>query len=223
MANRAYLSLWTSGYSEEVMLDRFERLLATVPLSPKRPGFTSLVIRAVSPSEVPLLEQDFRGVVASAADVTALMREHRQPDTAYEVEGFWDVWQPDGKPGRWQRGPERLLLICNGETYDDGVAADAGHFVADIGFEHLLTGHAGLLGLHGSRSAPSDPVEAEFLTLMTREERLHEYHEKTRENIQQLFSWVRDVEQALPVERYRLWSEGERNLEERLDEILAVR
>jgi hypothetical protein len=31
------------------------------------------------------------------------------------------------------------------------------------------------------------------------------------------------VEQALPVERYRLWSEGEENFEARLDEILAVR
>jgi len=31
------------------------------------------------------------------------------------------------------------------------------------------------------------------------------------------------VEEALPVERFRLWSEGEENLEARLDEILVVR
>jgi len=31
------------------------------------------------------------------------------------------------------------------------------------------------------------------------------------------------VENALPVERFRLWSEGEENFEARLDEILAVR
>jgi hypothetical protein len=30
------------------------------------------------------------------------------------------------------------------------------------------------------------------------------------------------VEKALPLERYLLWSEGEENLEARLDEILAV-
>jgi hypothetical protein len=31
------------------------------------------------------------------------------------------------------------------------------------------------------------------------------------------------VESALPVERYRLWSEGEENFEARMEEILATR
>jgi hypothetical protein len=52
---------------------------------------------------------------------------------------------------------------------------------------------------------------------------LREYQEKTRENIQKLMGWMRAVEEALPVERFRLWSEGEENFEARLDEILAVR
>jgi hypothetical protein len=34
---------------------------------------------------------------------------------------------------------------------------------------------------------------------------------------------MRAVEDALPVERFRLWSEGEENFEARLDHILAVR
>jgi hypothetical protein len=58
---------------------------------------------------------------------------------------------------------------------------------------------------------------------MTREDRLGEYHDKTRQNIQQLLDWTRAVERALPLERTLLWSEGEENLEARLDEILAVR
>ena len=49
------------------------------------------------------------------------------------------------------------------------------------------------------------------------------YREKTRENIKALFDWVRRIEQALPVERLRLWSEGEENFEARLEEILAAR
>jgi hypothetical protein len=65
-------------------------------------------------------------------------------------------------------------------------------------------------------------VEAEFLAWMTHEERLHEYYEKTRANIQLLLNWAASVEKALPLERYFLWSEGEENLEARLDEILAV-
>jgi len=58
---------------------------------------------------------------------------------------------------------------------------------------------------------------------MRRPENLRQYHEKTRENIQQLMNWVSAMEAALPVERTLLWSEGEENLEARLDEILSVR
>jgi hypothetical protein len=34
---------------------------------------------------------------------------------------------------------------------------------------------------------------------------------------------VQNVERTLPVERFSLWSEGEENLEARLDDILAAR
>ena len=207
------------------MLEQFERLLETVPLSSQRPGFTNLLVRAISPSESPFVEHDLQGVIASAADVVALAREYRDADSVYEVEAAWDAWQWDADSTLWHRGPVPLLLLCNGPAYDDGVAEREGHFVADIGFEHLLTGHGGLLGTRGDSGAayqPEHPLEEEFLALMARDEYREEYHEKTRENIQQVLSWVRAVEQALPVERHQLWSEGESNLEARLDEILAV-
>jgi hypothetical protein len=222
VANRAYASFWTRDYSEDLMLDRFERWLETVPVSPDRPGFSGLVVRAVEPSEPPVFEHDFRDGEADVATVAALAREHRNADCSYEVETRWDLWQPDIETGLWRRGPQRLLLICHGPVYEDGVAAESGHFLADLGLEHLFTGHAGLLGTRGRPAAPASPLEAEFLARMTREDHLREYHEKTRRNIQQLLDWTRAVEQALPVERTVLWSEGEENLEARLDEILAV-
>ena len=222
MANRAYASFWTRDYSEDLMLDRFERWLETVPASAERPGFASLVIRAVEPSEAPVLEHDFRAGGADAATVVALAREHRNADCSYEAETFWNLWQPDHETGVWQRAPRRLLLICNGPEYDGGVAAESGHFLADLGLEHCFTGHGGLLGASNRAAAPASQLEAEFLARMTRDDQLREYHEKTRQNIQQLMDWTRAVEQALPVERATLWSEGEENLEARLDEILAV-
>jgi hypothetical protein len=222
VANRAYASFWTRDYSEDLMLDRFERWLETVPVSPQRPGFASLIVRAVDPSQAPLLEHDFRAGEADAATVAALAREHRNSDCSYEAETHWDLWQPGLDTGVWQRAPQRLLLICHGPDYDGGVAAESGHFLADLGLEHLFTGHAGLLGARGRHAAPASPLEAEFVERMTREHHLREYHEKTRQNIQQLLDWTRAVEQALPVERTFLWSEGEENLEARLDEILAV-
>jgi hypothetical protein len=222
MANHAYVSFWTRERAAETLLDRFGRLLGTFPLSAAQRGFTGLTIRAVSPAEAPLAEHDLRGIKAAASDVIALAREHDNADCSYEVEAHWDVWQRNLETGVWQKGPEQVLLICNGRSYDDGVADDSGDFLADIGFEHMFTGHAGLLGSYAARSAPSDPVEAEFLAWMTHEEHLHEYYEKTRANIQLLLNWVASVEKALPLERHLLWSEGEENLEARLDEILAV-
>ena len=223
MSNHAYASFWVRERAPEALLGQFERLLETFPLSSVWHEFTNLVIRAVSPAESPLAEHDLRGTMAAASDVIALARERDNPDCSYEVEAFWDIWQRNLETGAWQRGPERVLLVCNGADYDDGVAKDSGDFLADLGFEHFFTGHAGLLGRRGARSAPADPVEAEFLSWMTHEEHLHEYYEKTRANIQLFLNWVRDAEKALPLERYSLWSEGEENLEARLDEILAVR
>ena len=222
MGNHAYVSFWTRDRAPETMLDRFERFLETFPLSASRRGFTSLTIRAVDPAETPLLEQDLRGIKASASDVMAVVREHDSADCSYEVEGSWDMWQRSLETGAWQNGPERVLLICNGRSYDGGVADSSGDFLADVGFEHFFTGHAGLLGAYSTPRPPSDPVEAEFLSWMTNDERLHEYYEKTRANIQVLLNWVASVEKALPLERHSLWSEGEENLEARLDEILAV-
>lgn len=205
------------------MLDQFEHLLETPPLSPDQPGFASLLIRAIDESETPLLEQDFRGMTVRAEDVTALARQYEHTDSAYEVEAYWNLWKRDPSSGRWQQMPERLQIACYGETYDEGVSAQMGHFLVDIGFEHLFTGHAGLLGMHRTAQAPADAVEAEFLAVMAREDQLREYYDRTQSNIQQLMNWLRSIEQALPVEHYRLWSEGEENLEARLDEILAVR
>jgi hypothetical protein len=66
-------------------------------------------------------------------------------------------------------------------------------------------------------------VEHTFRRWMTAGGNLKEYHAKTRENIQQVSTWVEALQKALPVERSELWSEGEENFEARLDAILAQR
>lgn len=223
MANRAYLSIWTQGFSERTMLDQFEQFLGTIPFSAKTPGFTALVIHAVEPAETALIERDFRNQPADAGTVARQAREHLHPDSAYEVHALWDLWFYDLGTALWQRHPQTLEIFCHGEEYDGGVAAEVGHFQAALGFEHLFTGHAHLLGSAEAKAVSTEhPAEAEFLARMTRPENLWVYHQKTRENIQQLTNWIRAAEQALPIERYRLWSEGEENFESRLDDILAV-
>lgn len=206
------------------MLSHFEHFLATVPLSSGPLGFTELTIRAVDAAETPLEEFDLRGQVMTPQDIVELTREHHSGDVGYEVSARWDLWIREMETASWKKKPEKLELACYGPEYDNGISGESGHFLADLGFEHLFTGHAGLLTPESTRvSPPEHPDEARFLMWMSQPQNLREYQEKTRENIEKLMGWMRAVEESLPVERVRLWSEGEENFEARLDEILAVR
>jgi len=206
------------------MLTHLEHFLATVPLASSPPGFTGLTIRAVDFSETPLEEHDLRGYLPSPAEIVNLAREHVSGDICYEVAARWDLSVREKESASWRKNPEGLDILCYGPDFDEGAWAESGHFLVDLGFEHLFTGHAGLLaGQYESVAPPQHPEEARFLMWMSQPQNLREYQEKTRENIQKLMGWVRAMEEAVPVERFRLWSEGEENFEARLDEILAVR
>ena len=223
MANHAYLGVWCKDFSEERVLDRFASFLATVPASRKKPAFTYLAIRAVDASEAPILEQDFRAMPLDAAGIIELAQDHLHRDSSYEVHCHWDLWVSDGE-GRWRTESQKLEIFCHGEDYDSAFWREHGHLEVNLGFEHLFTGHAGLLGIRQRTRAPAQsPEEARFLEAMAWPENLQSYQEKTRENIRKLMDWVHRIEKAMPDGRVRLWSEGEDNFEARLEEILAVR
>jgi hypothetical protein len=223
MPNRAYASIWIRNFDETNMLFHFAHFLATVPLAVESPGFTELVIRAVDSTETPLEEHDLRAHAFTPAEIAELARDHHSADVSFEVGARWDLWIPDMESASWKKKPERLTIFCFGPDYDHRIFVESGHVMADLGFEHMFTGHAGLL-THGSprMAHPEHPDEARFLVWMSQPQNLREYQEKTRENIRRLMGWMSAVEEALPVERVRLWSEGEENFEARLDEILAV-
>jgi hypothetical protein len=224
MPNRAYASVWIRNFDESNLLSHFEKFLATVPVATAPAGFTELIVRAVDATETPLGEYDLRGQIFTPAEIVELARTSVSGDVCFEVTARWDLWVRDLETAGWKKGPERLTFFCHGPEYDNQVSAESGHFMADLGFEHLFTGHAGLLTPgNPSVAEPEHPDEARFLMWMSQPQNLREYHERTRENIQKLMGWMRAAEETMPVERIRLWSEGEENFEARLDEILAVR
>ena len=223
MSNRAYLSLWFKDFRETAMIEQFQKLLETVPLSASQPGFTSLVVRAIGPDESPVVERDLRGATCDAARMAELTAEYAHADCSYEVEAFWDLWTYDAGRDLWQQRPMKLEIQCLGELYDDGAFRELGHCWINAGFEHLFTGHAGLLGAAATEISSHEPAEAEFLDRMRRPGGLADYRQKTQENIRKLVGWATDIERAVGVERWRLWSEGEENFEARLDSILAER
>jgi hypothetical protein len=173
---------------------------------------------------VPLVEHDLRSLLAGPAEIKELVSGHWHADSACETRAHWDLWSFEPSTGRWQLQPQPLDIFCYGEEYDEGAWRETGHLQVDLGFEHFFTGHAGILASREPRMiSTDDPAEQEFLERMTRSENLRTYHEKTRENIRKLFHWVAQVEAAVALERFGLWSEGEENLEARLEDILALR
>jgi hypothetical protein len=224
MANQAYLSVICRDFPEEQIPERFDALLQTVPLSSSKPGFTHLTIRAVDDSETPVLEQDLRAAPLEAAGIVQLAAEQLHSDCSYETGCSWDLATIDAGSGKAALQPQALEILCRGEDYESGLWRERGHFEVHLGFEHFFTGHAGLLGTQpGAKVAAQSPEEARFLEAMAWPENLDKYREKTRENIRKLLDWVRRIENAVPVERTWLWSEGEQNFEARLEEIVAAR
>jgi hypothetical protein len=224
MSNQSFLSIWCRDFSEEQILERFGAFLATVPFPTSKPGFTRLVVRAVDPAEWPVLELDLRDAPFDAAGIIEVAKDHLHNDCSYEVNSAWDLWAWDDATDRWKLESLPLEISCHGEDYDNATWRGDGHIEVNLGFEHLFTGHAGLLGMHPGAKAPAESQEeARFLEAMAWPENLQRYQEKTQENIRKLMDWVRHIENAVPVERIRLWSEGEGDFEARLDEIVAIR
>ncbi|HVS74009.1 MAG TPA: hypothetical protein VHE23_01190 [Candidatus Acidoferrales bacterium] len=227
MADRCYLGVWTRDLTESTLLEQFVRFLAAAPLAASKPWFTQLTVQPIDASLAPVAEWDLRGQGFGAAEVAALAAQCLHADTAYMASAEWDLWQFAGETMKWERRPSPLTITCQGPEYDEGTAAVMGNFLVDLGFEHLFTGHEGLLGGEGAGKQgggqPEDPAEHTFLRWMSTENNRREYHEKTRENIEHLMDWIAAIELALPVERTELWSEGEENFEARLDTILVQR
>ena len=155
MANHAYLRVWTRDFSLETMIAEFARFLTTAPLSASQDTFDELIVQAVDPGETPIAEWDLRPLKAGPAEVAAMSAQHLNSDTAYIARAAWDLWSFDIDTMKWQWKPEPLELTCHGPDYDGGIAASAGHFQADLAFEHFFTGHGGLLapGGHCGRDA----------------------------------------------------------------------
>ncbi|MFY9691120.1 MAG: hypothetical protein WA369_05595 [Candidatus Acidiferrales bacterium] len=224
MSNQSYLSVWYPDLPEGLLLERFGAFLGTVPFSDKMPGFTQLTIHAVSAAEIPILEQDLRQMPLDVAGIIEIAQEHLNSDCAYDVSCYWDLSVFDSTSGKWKVEPQPLEISCYGEDYDDHAWRENGHVQVNFGFEHFFTGHASLLGFGRESRAPAQsPEEARFLEAMAWPENLERYHDETRKNIRKLLDWVRRIERAVPMDRLRLWSEGEENFEARIEEILAAR
>lgn len=225
MPNYAYLSLWFDDGSPAALIAHAEKLLRFFPISESEPGLRAFVIRAVNPAEPPLFERDF---LFSAEEVRSCLAEFFQADCAAELRAYWDLWtyRHDGTQLDWQQGPSPVEFVFHGESYDEATFAENGHALITLGLEHVFTGHAGILSGSAAEAKPEQfevRAEYEFALALQEPEVLETYRTHTLENIRRLLALERALWTGLPIERRRLWSEGEVDLERRLEEVLLHR
>lgn len=225
MANYANLSLWFKDSQPPSLIAHVTKLLSLFPLSEREPGFRGVVIRAVGPAEPSLLERDF---IPTADAVGVSMKEFFQSDCALELRAYWELWtyRGQGPQLEWKPTLAPVEFSIHGADYDEGVSERQGHVLLTLGLEHLFTGHAGILGGSGAQLNPeqfSARAEYEFALALQEPEALESYRAHTVENIRRLLAFERALWTGLPLERRRLWSEGEADLERRLEAVLLQR
>jgi len=107
MADRIYLSFWLRGFTAHNMLGSLEAVLAKFPFSRLQPHVT-LRVYALELAEPPALERTF-GELGDLPELIEAAREFENPDCAYQVSGYWDLWQsaPD-----WALRPSPVVITC---------------------------------------------------------------------------------------------------------------
>lgn len=221
MANYAHLSLWFRDFNIERGIHHLEALLTLFPRSKDRSDF-HLRIRSLDPSQAISLERE---LLPGPTEVQLLSCEFLHDDTSYEVTAFWDLWhwgQPEGLQLKWERNPTPVEFLLQGEQFDEGRFRATGHVLVRLGFEHYFTGHASILtGAAPDPDAFSSRTESEFAWALQDPQALQMYRQHTYENVQTLYAFLQAALKSLPVERHRLWSEGEADFGKLTERILA--
>lgn len=119
MPDQLCLSLRLRDFDEHTMLACFRELLRLFPFSALRPGIAALRIYALEFTEPGLSEQMFAGDV-DAETLVELAEEFPEPDCAYLLEGWWDLWRHDAN-GNWQLSPSPVVLTCFGPQFENEI------------------------------------------------------------------------------------------------------
>jgi hypothetical protein len=114
MADQVYLSLWLKSYHPLNMLTAYEKLIRSFPFSNLRPGVSFVRAYAISFSEPPLFEQSFSETV-TAESLLELMKPFAAPDTCFEIDAWWDLFQLEHG---WKLSPARCVLLCFGPDFE---------------------------------------------------------------------------------------------------------
>ncbi len=114
MADRLYLSLWLKNPSPLTLKRRYIKLIESFPFSKLAPTLL-LTVRAVSNREAALFEDTFPDI--SALDrIQAAVEAWNSTDASFELEGAWDLLQPNG--AEWTLQSSKVNLIGYASDYE---------------------------------------------------------------------------------------------------------
>src|SRR3984885_5761019 len=213
MADQLFLSYWLRNYSDSSMLRNYEKLLRLFPFSRLAQQASTFKIMAVDVSEPVVAEIPYSPPVP-IDDVLAVAKDFQNADACYRLETWWDLWQFDTE---WKLAPARVSLCCFGPECNQSPA-----------------------GIPASQETRRPPViafpspeddaslccaleiefgiDANFLP----QPDLPDSSRMIESNLKSLLKLVHDLDDALPVETRRLWSESGENFAEKLHQALTA-
>jgi hypothetical protein len=171
----------------------FETLLRLFPFSQREQGQSTMLVRAISAYEPPLLERPVNGP-ADVDDVLRVFSDYSGDDVSYSLESWWDLWQFNGD---WLLAPAPVGLSCFGREFDNAVdlhVTDQEDLRIDFG------------------------VDAHFLPA----EEIAGGKNLIASNIRSLLRLVHELDSTLPVRKRKLETESGENFADRLQHALAA-
>lgn len=211
MADQLFLSYWLRNYTESTMLRNYEKLLRLFPFSRLGIQPSTFKVTAVAVNEPVLAEIPYAPPVPLDS-ILAVAKDFQNADACFRLETWWDLWQFGGD---WKLAPARATLICFGPEFDQNPGISTAPHDARrtrvIPFPNAEEDPAigGALEIEFGLDAnflpqPDQPGSARMIEA----------------NIKSLLKLVHDLDDALPVETRRLWSESGGNFAQKLYQAL---
>jgi hypothetical protein len=216
MADQLFLSYWLRNYSESTMLRSYEKLLRLFPFSRLSRQASTFKVMAVDVNEPVVAEIPYPPPVP-IDDVLAIAKDFQNVDASYRLETWWDIWQfaSDEAPNEWKLAPSRVTLCCFGPQFDQSPSG--------MGPHHATQAHVIAFPHPDEDAAIGCALEIEFgldANFLPQPE-LPDSPRLIESNVKSLLKLVHDLDDVLPVETRRLWSESGENFAEKLQQALT--
>jgi hypothetical protein len=217
MADQLFLSYWLRNYSDSTMLRNYEKLLRLFPFSRLTSQASTFKIMAVDASEPVVAEIPYPPPVP-IDDVLAVAKDFQNTDACYRLETWWDLWQFSSKQANtdWKLAPSRVALCCFGPEFNQSPSglldSREGSRTPVMAFPNPAEDAA-----LGCALEIEFGIDANFLP----QPDLPDSPRMIESNIKSLLKLVHDLDDALPVETRRLWSESGENFAEKLHQALT--